>query len=512
MTVPPLGLQAFGIDPIGASFGALFAMVWGISGVYALLTITAGRRLRFWAYYLSAAVGGIAVAFAQDAITFYFAFALMALSSWGLVAHFLSRESLRAGRIYLTVTVVSEMPLLAALMIMVADAGSGDLAQMRQSLVGGGNTNLVMALVLGSVALKIGSLGVSGILPLTYTYTPAGAVVALAGASVKVGALAMLRLLPFGTGALDAWGAGCIVLGLATTFVAAVLGVLTTHPKAVLGYSSASQMGLLLTAAGAGLAGDAAAATGAVVAYSIHHGLAKASLFLGEDLVNASTGWVRTAAAAALALPALALVGAPFMSGFVAKYALYDALYQVAGPAGRYSRTLMPWAALGTAALMARFASLSLRRPQGPDVGLQASHSYAARWSVFACSLLLVAGATWLWPAEWVESAAEHALDPASLWTAVWPVLVVAAASVLVTALRRSPLPGVVVPGDWMLRIDGLLKTFERKPVTRLPRPAPPPPRLAWLSASEEVLTSWLVAGSVFMLLAVALVLLASRG
>jgi formate hydrogenlyase subunit 3/multisubunit Na+/H+ antiporter MnhD subunit len=441
----------------------------------------------------------------------------MALPSWGLISHSRTPAARSAARVYLAVTVVSEMFLLAALMLGASVAGSTNLAEMRDAVSASPLAGLVIALVLASAALKIGSLVFNGILPLTYTYTPTGAAAALAGASVKVGALALLRLLPLGTEALSQWGVACIVAGLATAVLAAILGVLTTLPKAVLGYSSASQMGLLLAAVGAGLAGDAAAASGAVVAYSIHHGFAKASLFLGEDIASSASGRNRRIALAALLLPALALTGAPFTSGFAAKYALYGALYYVSGPFGDVARALLPWAAVGTSALMARVLLLVAAAPVGgtretPVNESRFGSNAGIRVAVWVFSLLLVASATWLWPAPWAADAAEHALELGSLWAAIWPVLVVAGITLALSAVGRASYPGRLIPGDWMVLLDPLMLRIGTQPKPRVRERAPRTADLfGWAREAESLLTMWIVAGSVFILLAVALTLLVVR-
>ncbi|MDP2300169.1 MAG: proton-conducting transporter membrane subunit, partial [Actinomycetota bacterium] len=300
----------FALDPTAAPVFALFAVRWAVSGIYAAVTTPAGQRARLFAYFIPSAVGGITVALAADAISFYLCFALMAIPAWGLITHARTAEARRAGAIYLTLTAIGEALLLAALIIMVVETGSLELSVMAEGIGGSPLRDVAAALALASIALKIGTLPVSGILPLSYTYTPAGAASALAGAPAKVGALAMIRLLPAGS-MPESWAAAVMVLGLATAFGAAVLGTLTTAPRSVLGYSSASQMGLVLIAAGVSLAEPAAVplAHGAIVAFAIHHGLAKSALVLGDDVVSRLTGRARTSALAALALPALALVG-----------------------------------------------------------------------------------------------------------------------------------------------------------------------------------------------------------
>jgi len=523
---------AFAADELAVTFGVLFAVIWGLSALYAAFTVPHGQRARFFGYFVPSAAGGIAVAFAADAISFYLCFALMALPSWGMVAHARTSDATRAGRIYLAGTVLGEALLLAALMVLVAEAGSTQLAALRLALAAGEHAGLAFGLIAAAFALKLGAFGASGLLPLTYAHTPTGAAAALAGASVKVGVLGLLRLLPLGEVAPAPWGDVLIALGLASAFGAAALGVLTTTPKAVLGYSSASQMGLVLIGVGVGLAAPSAGpyAIAAAVAYSLHHGLAKAALFFGEDVARQAHGRARSAALVALALPALALAGAPLTSGFVAKYALKSAVHEATGALPHLAEILLPWAAVGTALLMLRFLALlragtpELRLAEEPASELRAS---VASWAVWSAALALVASVAWVWPADWARSAAHSALDPASVWAAVWPlaaaVLAAAAAGYVARDMPRLR-TGVVAPGDVWLGIDRGLRRVVAPPSGEAPLEQEPPERQSpgasptgserrvvdALYAVEFAWTSWAVAAGVFLVVAVVLVALAA--
>jgi formate hydrogenlyase subunit 3/multisubunit Na+/H+ antiporter MnhD subunit len=508
-----LGDLTFALDEIGASFLALFAFVWILSGIYAWFTVPAGDRARLFAYYLPAAVGGIAVAAAADAISFYLCFALMAIPAWGLIAHPRTHASRRAAAIYLSVTAVSEALLLAALVLMVNEAGGLSLTALRNSVADAPTAGAITALLLLSIGLKIGTLPASGILPIMYGHGPSGAAAALAGASTKVGALALVRLMPAGT-MPEGWTAIVMVLGLATAFGAAVLGVLTTTPRAVLGYSSASQMGLILVAAAASLsAPDAVSlAYGAVVAFSLHHGLAKGALMLGDDVVSRLSGRARALALAALAIPAISLVGVPLSSGFVAKYALKDAVHAVHGPVPEAVYALIPFTAIGTAALMIRFYLLVRRRPQQPAT---AARTPTILWAVM---LTVSVVAVWIWPAQWNTHAIESAFDVGSMWSAIWPALTAIAGAYI---LRLAParvrrLGGSVPPGDvlhtaarWVRGLDGLLGASRRsthessKDGRQLMRDL--------LMSTERRLVAWTAATTLFAALAILLILLSTR-
>lgn len=511
-TMPGIHTLRFVIDDVSLPFLLLFGTIWILTGLYTAATVDARGRARLFAYFIPSAIGGIGVAAAADAISFYLCFALMAIPAWGLIVHSGSAESRRAGAIYLTMTVIGEALLLAALVLLAVESGTTLLAGYPTVIADLPSAPLITGLVLAMIALKVGTLPFSGVLPLSYTYTPAGSAAALAGASAKVGALAMLRLLPAG-GMAPEWSSAVMLIGLATAFGAAVLGVLTTHPRAVLGYSSASQLGLILIAAGAGLSDPdvAVLAAGAVVAFSLHHGLAKAALVLGDDVVGRLQGRPRTAALVALALPALALVGVPLTSGFVAKYALKDAVHALSGPVPHLVYVLLSWAAVGTAALMIRFFVLSARQDR---IETRSAGLPVALWSAL---LALVAGAAWLWPASWNDHATEAAFDPASIWTALWPGLIALAGWLLLTRLARSRGTSalVVAPGDVLVTAADAIERYGRAddpaggPTAEAPEKTPVDASADPLARAEQAYLRWTVAATTFVLLGGIMVLLA---
>ncbi|MBF4509483.1 MAG: hypothetical protein ISP10_03240 [Aeromicrobium sp.] len=507
------GSLSFALDSVSVPYLFLFGVIWTVSGLYSFVTTPRGARRRIFAYYLPSAIGGVTVALAADAISFYLCFALMALPAWGLITAGGTPEGRRAGAIYLTLTVIGEALLLAALALMAVEAGGLRLDMLVTAMATSPVRDLATGLLLASIALKIGTLPASGILPLSYAYAPAGPASALAGASAKVGALAMLRLLPAGV-MPENWAAVVMLAGLTTAFGAAALGILTTTPRAVLGYSSASQMGLVLIAAGAGLADPAAVplSHAAIIAFSLHHGLAKSALVLGDDIVARTAGRARSLALAGLALPALALVGAPLTSGFVAKYALKDAVYALSGSVPHAVYSLLPWAAVGTAGLMIRFFILTARHAQvAPDTRHRAP---AALWGGI---LVLVAVTCWAWPATWNHHAIEAVLDPRALLTATWPALVALGLTAVVRQTRGvfARLDGALAPGDILVTGARLVRAANaalpsRKPSERVTAETGPQAGRPLLGVEERLVT-WVTASTLFVLLAVALVLLATR-
>ena len=232
-------------------------------------------------------------------------------------------------------------------------------------------------------------------------------------------------------------------------------------------------------AVGVALAAPAAApaATAAATLYAFHHAFAKAALFLGVSLAGAATPRARAVWMFGVALPALALAGAPLTSGYAAKAALKAAL-----PAGFEGLgTVLTLAAAGTTLVMLRAVWL-LRH----DVGGGAHAAHAPNGAMWAGWGLLVALSLLGWPA--VGHLADLWPTTAGAWLgAVWPILLGAALAALAVAWRRRAAGGrefTVPPGDLLV------------PLLALARGRPPPAPAAHAGHGPEaeaqaVVPSW---------------------
>ncbi len=178
----------------------------------------------------------------------------------------------------------------------------------------------------------------------------------------------------------------------------AAIGLSQRDPKVVLAYSSISQMGYLTVMVGVGLLAPALwpAALAALLAYVIHHGLAKGALFLG---VGAAAAGPRSLVLLGLALPAVSLAGASLTSGASAKAALSGVLSAASLPASQSLGALLWVAALGTALLMGRFlVVVFVRRGPGHLIG-------RSGWTAWVVSVLAVTTAILWMPGSQLVSA-----------------------------------------------------------------------------------------------------------
>jgi formate hydrogenlyase subunit 3/multisubunit Na+/H+ antiporter MnhD subunit len=426
-----LGMR-FGLDAVTQVFLGLTLVLWALAGVYAMGYLSADpRRRSFMLFFALTFSGNLGLVLARDVASFYLFFALMTFAAYGLVIHTREPAALRAGRVYIALAVLGEALLLAGLMLAASSAPTLEIADVRAGAAASPQRGAVVALLLAGFGVKAGALGVHMWLPLAHPVAPTPASAVLSGAMIKAGLLGWLHFLPLGESALPGWGIALAAAGLAAAFYAALAGVMQDDAKTVLAYSSISQMGIITVALGAGLAvpGAAAPAIAAAAFYALHHGLAKGALFLGVGIAPAVR---QPARFAALLLPALALAGMPQSSGALAKYALKSSLSELA-----WAAPLLPFAAVGTTLLMARF--LFLVQAGGAKHATRSRRALVAWLACVAASVALA----WL-PLRALELPA--AVEPS--WSDAWPILLGAALSVAVASagggLGRLRVP----PGD----------------------------------------------------------------
>jgi hypothetical protein len=167
-----------------------------------------------------------------------------------------------------------------------------------------------------------------------------------------------------------------------------------------------------------------------------------------------------------MVLPALALAGAPFTSGALAKVALKSNLGFLPDSWAGALGVLLPVAAAGTSAMMIRLLSLiwsPAKSPSAPRIkGL-----WAPWLSLVAATLIGV----WLLPGAlgWVPAK----LTPEKLWTATWPLIAGGGLAALGAWIQRvwSAEPAAwIPPGDIGVLLERLLARITRG--LRLPPPA----------------------------------------
>ena len=487
-----LGAQ-FGVDTHGQMFLLFTALLWLCAGLQANLTMCNDRHSgRFRLFFLIAMAGNFWLIVGQDLVNFFLGFALMGLAAYGLVIHYGDPASLRAGRVYLAMTLAAEVSLFAAFLFIFKHTET--LAPQPAQLMG--MTDWAIGLLVLGLGIKAGLVLLHVWLPLAHPAAPVPASAVLSGTMIKAALIGWMRFLPLGQEMLWGWGNLLVILGVSTVLYAIPVGLVQTNPKVVLAYSSIGKMGLMTAILGLALLAPqlTPAIASALIFYAAHHGLTKGALFLGVGVVRSSNAiWP----VVLLAIPALILAGAPYTSGAFAKAQVMPQFTSTEGLWADIMPVLLTLSTIGTTLLMARFLTLMGKARSGAT---NARPWIAAPWLVLIGAILVM---------PFLNDLSVPSINDS------WPFLLGALLAMLVLALRLkrlSELAGRIPAGDllepvlhfaWRLwrwlgdfssrrlqwAIDAFARTLRQTQWVKQ--------RFMWSPPLEQILSLWPVAGTI---------------
>ncbi len=499
-----LGAQ-FGLDAGGRVFLLFTALLWLFAALQANLSMRDDPQSgRFRLFLLLAMAGNLWLIVGQDLVNFFLGFALMGLAAYGLVIHHGDPASLRAGRVYLAMTLAAEVALFASFLLIFQHTRT--LTPQPAQLMGLGDWAIGL-LVLG-LGIKAGLVVLHVWLPLAHPAAPVPASAVLSGTMIKAALIGWMRFLPLGQEALLGWGNLMVVVGAITLLFAIPVGLVQTNPKVVLAYSSVGKMGLMTAILGLALLSPPLAPTLAAVLvfYAAHHGLAKGALFLGVGAVRATNAsWTLLV----LAIPALALAGAPFTSGALAKALVKPPLSASDGLWVDAMPLLLIASTIGTTLLMARFLTLmATHRGDAPQASLWAAAPWLVLVGMIVALPLLTGLAAPPVTATWPVLAGVLLALIAAVWQPAWGTRLlgsVPAGDVLEPVLRVSrrlrPTLG---------QIAGRGRTWSSHTIEAIRRQTSER-RVPGRLLSERQLRSWPVAGNATLAIGGILLLLLWR-
>ncbi len=461
---------SFALDQPGAMLLAAAALLWSLAGlaVPAVLDQPSATRLSLW--WLPTLAGSLAVFGAADLLSFYLAYAIVGMSSWGLIGHADHIQARHAAGGYLIFALSGELCVLMACVLLAAplSAQTGlSFDAVTAALPSSPWRHAAVGLLMLGLGIKIGLVPLHSWMPLAYSAAPPVAAAVIAGAASKAGIIGLIRLLPIAEGLMSTWGLMLAVLGLVTAFYGLLIGVKQRQPAAVLAYSSISQLGLTASLLGVGLMSAEPLSRAAAVFYAAHHLLVKGVLFLALALIMVSGA--RWRVLLGVTLLGLSLAGLPLTAGFLAKLGLKPILGD--GTIG----LLASLAAAGTTLLMLHFVRrLAATQPVSPTVlaphawlalGLLSLAALIVPWLLVPLSLgqpmrlalglpvdqIPIWNVPWSltrWIEFWQQLISAPGLGKA-LWQVLWPLLF---GGLIALALWLPPLP----PGDVLLLVERL--------------------------------------------------------
>ncbi len=314
----------------------------------------------------------------------------MSFASYGLVVFKKDTISFRAGSVYISLVILGEVMLFTAL-LMASNASENTLfPTIIENIATNRNHDLIIFLTLTGFGLKAGVFGLHVWLPLAHPVAPAPASAVLSGTMIKAGILGWIRFLPLGQITLPDWGTTMIILGLFTAFYGVIIGLTQRDPKTVLAYSSISQVGIITMSIGLGMKVPEIwpLMLPGIAFYALHHGLSKGALFLGAGLCGSRQHMQRIWIWLGLLLPALAISGAPWTSGMLAKDLVKSYSLYAPAPWDTLLPLLLSGSAVATGLLMVRL--LYLLRPSAEPYGALPFIGLILPWITLLLIIILV--------------------------------------------------------------------------------------------------------------------------
>ncbi|WP_243075978.1 Na+/H+ antiporter subunit D [Microbacterium sp. SS28] len=290
--------------------------------------------------YLILAAGIFTAFIAGDLFNLYVGFEILLVASYVLITLGSTESRIRTGVVYIVVSLVSSILFLAAIAMIYGALGTVNMAQISERMTQlPPDTQLLLHLMLLlAFSIKAAVFPLSFWLPDSYPTAPAPVTAVFAGLLTKVGVYALIRTETQLFAESDV-NMLLMIVALATMIVGVLGAVAQAELKRILSFTLVSHIGYMVF----GLAIATPAAIGATIYYMVHHIVVQTTLFLAVGLVERRagstsilrvTGLMRAAPVIAVLyfIPAINLGGLPPFSGFIGKFALFDAAAKVGTP------------------------------------------------------------------------------------------------------------------------------------------------------------------------------------
>ena len=323
---------SLGPDPMGSKFLLAISVTWFAAALFTVLgPVRSDLKSRpFCVMFLMTMCGNLGLAASRDAISFYAFFALMTFCAYSLVVHSRSGSARKAGRVYLIMAVLGEGLLVAGIMMAVFVSPGHHFSDIAPAMAMQPQSHPVFLLLFAGFGVKAGLIFLHFWLPLAHPVAPTPASAVLSAAMIKAGLLGWMNFFPAGLVSFGSWGMAFVLLGFGGAIFGAAAGLRENDPKTILAYSSISQMGLMTMCLGIGIMDQSmwTMAGPVLLLLVFNHAIAKSALFLGTAVAGSDrfSPGTYTLIILLLAVPAMALAGAPFTGGAHAKYLLKEVL------------------------------------------------------------------------------------------------------------------------------------------------------------------------------------------
>jgi len=326
-------------DTMSVLITTLSGVLWFVTTVYAIayLEDSPQPRSRFFGFFSFCVSATIGIALSGNLVTFLIFYELLTLSTYPLVVHRGTPDSMRAGKIYLAYTLTGGAFLLFGVAWLRSIVGpltfvqGGILAAWPEAYHG--TFKAIFFLLIAGLGVKAAIVPLHGWLPNAMVAPAPVSALLHAVAVVKAGAFGIVRVVydVFGIEFASRLGllAPLAAVAAVTIIYGSVKALSQDGLKKRLAYSTVSQVSYI--ALGAGILGPVATIGGIV--HLVHQGLMKITLFfcagnlaetIGVHRVSEMNGVGRRMplTTAAFTVGALGMIGVPPIAGFVSKWYL----------------------------------------------------------------------------------------------------------------------------------------------------------------------------------------------
>lgn len=347
----PFGSAQIGVDSLSAWFLLPIFFVPACAALYARSYWHADhhfanvRKMTFFFGIMTASMSGVVLA--RDAISFLFAWEIMALAAYFLVSTEDEKAEVNnAGTLYMITTHTGTIGLFALFPLVYLLNGSWLFPVPASLNATFGISAAIFISALFAFGLKAGIMPFHIWLPSAHANAPSHVSAAMSGVILKVGIYGLIRILSFFSDTPLWWGYSVLLMGVLSAVAGVVFAIGQHDLKRLLAYHSIENIGIIFIGIGVALIGHTVGSnsmmllgmSGALL-HVLNHAVFKALLFLGAGSVIHATGTreIDLLGGVARRLPytallfgvgSVAICGLPPLNGFVSELMIYLGLFQ----------------------------------------------------------------------------------------------------------------------------------------------------------------------------------------
>ena len=336
------GLSAIFLVPI--FLVSMLGSIYGLSYWKQTEHTQNGRKLRLFYGLLPAGMALLVIA--RNSILFMLGWEVMALSAFFLVTtedHLLKIRE--AGWIYLVSTKFATLSLFALFALLRSASGSFELMPLNGDTLTHGTATAIFVFTVLGFGLKAGMMPFHVWLPSAHANAPSHVSAIMSGVIIKMGIYGIVRITSFVPHPPTEWGAVLLCLGAVSGVLGIAFAAGQQDLKRLLAYSSIENIGIILIGIGLALLGRSLnrpewimLGLGGALLHVWNHALFKGLLFFSagsvihavhtreiDQLGGLAKQMPRTAIC--FVIGAVAVCGLPALNGFVSEFLIYLGLF-----------------------------------------------------------------------------------------------------------------------------------------------------------------------------------------